>query len=78
MKFVLSQNATKMCFLLEALIRTTAETLIMKEVHGVTPQIKRPAGSTAVYQVVEISLDLVGVDGAVTNPFLIKCSQGRF
>ncbi len=64
----------KFVSILEALIRTTAETLIMKEVHGVTPQIQRPAGSTAVYLVVEISLDLVGVEGAVTNPFLIKYS----
>lgn len=57
----------------EVLIRTTAETLIMKEVHGVTPQIPRPAGSTAMYLVVEISLDLVCVEGAITKPYLIKC-----
>jgi len=53
-------------------METTAETLIMKEVHGVTPQIQRPAGSTAVCQVVEINLDLVCFEGAITNcPFFV-------
>lgn len=56
----------------EALIKTTAETLIMKEVHGVTPQIPRPAGSTAVFLVVEINLDLVCFEGVITKPYHIK------
>lgn len=63
----------KFVFIPEALIRTTAETLIMKEVHGVTPQIPGPAGSTAVCQVVEINLDLVCFEGVITKPYHIKC-----
>lgn len=60
----------------EALMGTTAETLIMKEVHGVTPQIQRPAGSTAVCLVVEINLDLVGFEGAITNHITLNVDYG--
>lgn len=54
----------------EALMGTTVETLIMKEVHGVTLQILRPAGSTAACLVVEINLDLVCFEELITKNIL--------
>lgn len=49
----------KYSFIAEVLRETTAGTLIMKEVPGVTPQTLRPAGNTAMCPLVEIKLDLV-------------------
>lgn len=43
----------------EVLRRTTAGTLIMREVPGVTPQTLTPAGNTAVSPFVVINLNLV-------------------